>query len=248
MKESEPKAVLVVGASGGIAQALVRKLLEPDSNSKVIAISRSACPEVIARESGSRLLWHQSDYSDESMGRVTKELVSGSYTINRLFVCNGALHQGAIFPEKRLKDANRSNLADLYEVNAIIPILWLQHLLPLLSTSAENIVTVFSARVGSIEDNQSGGWYAYRASKAALNMMLKSVAIEYRRFSQRTKFLSFHPGTTDTELSKPFQDRLREGQLFQPDYVADRLLDVIEQLPDDPTLNFIDWAGKPIAW
>ena len=182
------------------------------------------------------------------MSRVADDLREESFLIDRIFVCNGVLHDEHFSPEKRLKDISRDTLADVFQVNAVIPLLWLKNLLPLLKSREENVVTVFSARVGSIEDNRKGGWHAYRASKAALNMAMKSVAIEYRRIFRSTKFLAFHPGTTDTELSKPFQQQVPEGQLFHPDFVAEKLLGIIKELPDEPELNFMDWAGKPVAW
>lgn len=248
MNQLKEQNAVVVGASSGIARALIRRLVESDSQFKVAAISRSNRPHCFSDLSDEQVLWKTSDYGDGSMAQISHELSEKLSQINRMFICNGVLHQDAIFPEKRLKDVSRDNLSAVHHINAIVPILWLQHLLPLLNNSTDSVVTVFSARVGSIEDNLSGGWHAYRASKASLNMMLKSVAIEHRRFSRNTKFLAFHPGTTDTELSKPFQDRLKEGQLFKPEFVADRLLRVVEDLPDKPALNYLDWAGETIAW
>lgn len=105
-----------------------------------------------------------------------------------------------------------------------------------------------SARVGSISDNQLGGWYAYRASKAAQNMLLRTFAIEWRRLNRQGCCLLLHPGTTDTGLSKPFQARVPEGKLFTPDFVAERLLTVIAEHGPEDSGQFYAWDGQPIPW
>ena len=107
---------------------------------------------------------------------------------------------------------------------------------------------MFSARVGSIEDNRLGGWYSYRASKAALNMMLKSTAIEFARRSKNIKLIAFHPGTTDTTLSEPFQKNVPVGKLFQPSFVAQQLLSILEDVSVDGRASFLDWKGNDIDW
>lgn len=248
MKSDQPKAALVVGANGGIARALIGKLLAADPDRQVIAISRSEHAGDATTASNPRVHWRQSDNSDESMAGLARELSGKRFSVDRLFICNGILHQGDIEPEKRLKDVSRDGLNAVFNVNAFTPILWIQHLMPLLASDGPNVVTVFSARVGSIEDNRAGGWYAYRASKAALNMLLKTAAIEYRRFSKHTRFLAFHPGTTDTGLSAPYRRGMSPDRIFTPDFVADRLLTIVETLPVEPVLNFLDWEGKVVAW
>jgi NAD(P)-dependent dehydrogenase (short-subunit alcohol dehydrogenase family) len=110
------------------------------------------------------------------------------------------------------------------------------------------VVAVLSARVGSIGDNRLGGWYGYRASKAALNMFLQTAAVEYARRARRVKLLAFHPGTTDTALSAPFQKNVAAGKLFTPDFVAQRLLGLMDAAEPDGRLGFLDWAGKTVPW
>lgn len=245
MNQQQSKAAVVIGASGGIAQALIRRLLSEDTDRQVIAISRSRQPDETA---DSRLHWLQSDNSDQSMVAIVEQLASHDYLIDRLFICNGVLHQNDIAPEKRLKAIDRESLNAVFNVNAFIPILWIKHLAPLLTRHGESVITVFSARVGSIEDNRVGGWYSYRASKAALNMLLKTAAIEIRRFSESTRLLAFHPGTTDTALSRPYQQGVPADKLFTPDFVAERLLNIVDSLPSEPMLNFMDWDGKEVSW
>lgn len=120
-------------------------------------------------------------------------------------MCNGILHSQSIKPEKRLEDFNTDAFNHVIMANALTPMLWIQKLTPILIGNTQCKIIVFSARVGSISDNNLGGWYSYRASKAALNMMLKTAAIELARRAENIKIIAFHPGTTDTSLSKPFQ-------------------------------------------
>ena len=107
---------------------------------------------------------------------------------------------------------------------------------------------LFSARVGSISDNRLGGWYSYRASKAALNMMIKTAAIELARRAKNIKLIAFHPGTTDTPLSKPFQKNVPENKLFSAEFVAKQLLDIVENTPIDQSPSYLDWQGETINW
>jgi NAD(P)-dependent dehydrogenase (short-subunit alcohol dehydrogenase family) len=110
------------------------------------------------------------------------------------------------------------------------------------------VVVALSARVGSIGDNRLGGWYAYRASKSALNMMLKTVSVEYARRVKNVKLISFHPGTTDTALSKPFQASVPKQNLFSTAFVADCLMGIMDEAEVDGQLSYVDWNGKAIAW
>jgi NAD(P)-dependent dehydrogenase (short-subunit alcohol dehydrogenase family) len=133
-------------------------------------------------------------------------------------------------------------------VNASTPALLIAALKPSLQGKHPTIVASLSARVGSIGDNGFGGWYAYRASKAALNMMMKSAAIEYRRRARNCKLAVFHPGTTDTPLSGPFQSNVPVDRLFPPAFVAARLDDVLAELPFDGKLGFVAWDGQSVPW
>jgi NAD(P)-dependent dehydrogenase (short-subunit alcohol dehydrogenase family) len=240
-------AALVIGASSRIARELIRQLAADADLSRVIAVSRSNS-ETLAAELGGRLQWLQSDYSESSIEQLVGQLMAVPVQINRVFLCNGVLHDDSVFPEKRLEDFTTSAFHRVMQINALLPALWLKHLKPLLRGGPDCVVTAFSARVGSIEDNQRGGWYSYRASKAALNMLLKSAAIEYRRSCPGVRFLAFHPGTTDTPLSAPFQQSVPSGKLFSADFVAGRLLTVIAGLKAEPAIQYLDWEGKAIAW
>ena len=158
------------------------------------------------------------------------------------------MHTDKISPEKRLEDISFDTVSEVIHINTIIPLLWLSNIVPLLKSRQTCRVAILSARVGSISDNRSGGWYAYRASKAALNMLIKTAAIELRRRAPNVKLIAFHPGTTDTKLSKPFQRSVPEGKLFTPDFVAVALIKLLKKLDPNSEEEFFDWNGQPVPW
>jgi len=242
---------LVIGASSAIAQALIQQILKQDKR-RVIAVSRSADAGIDeSAESAGQLEWLESDYSEQSITDICEqlqELPEQGEEIDRVYILNGILHTPDITPEKRLEDISSDTLQQVFQINAINTMLWMKALKPLLRGKRERVITVMSARVGSIDDNERGGWYAYRASKAALNMLFKTAAIEYRRTAKQTRFLAFHPGTTDTPLSQPFQKSVPEDKLFAPEFVAERLLGLTEELPGRDLVQFLDWDGESVAW
>ena len=132
-------------------------------------------------------------------------------------------------------------------VNALLPLLFLKDLVALVKGEKRCVISVLSARVGSIEDNRLGGWYSYRASKAALNMLVKTAAVEYERRAKNVRLLLFHPGTVDTNLSKPFQSK-SSTKLMQPSEVAMSLIQLMDRSDTDSNIEFIDWEGKKINW
>ncbi|MED5510057.1 MAG: SDR family NAD(P)-dependent oxidoreductase [Pseudomonadota bacterium] len=234
---------LIIGSNSHIARAILRRIQEAEPSEKIIAVSRGQQPTELEGVD-----WYQSDYSEPSIAELVKRFTDSALTFNRVFVCLGILHDQKVSPEKRLEELNSDAIQHVFQINAITPSLWLKHLLPLLKQSIRCKVTIFSARVGSIGDNHLGGWYSYRASKAALNMLLKSTAIEYARRAPNVKLLAFHPGTTDTPLSRPFSKQVPEHKLFQPDFVAEQLLKILEQLEPDGELSFLDWQGQRVDW
>ena len=169
-------------------------------------------------------------------------------TISRVCICNGILHNENVWPEKRIEELTSDSLIEVFSINSVTPLLWLKALITLVKSPSDCVITVFNARIGSIGDNRSGGWYSYRASKAALNMLLKTAAIEYARRAKNVKLISFHPGTTDTALSKPFQGSVKKENLFTPDFVAQHLVRIMNRQNVDGELSFIDWENKAIVW
>lgn len=240
--------VLIVGASSTIAQAIVAELLISQPEVEIIIVSRdlSAYNPINSRQLTQIVI---EDYQLSSLEQTVAIIQQGSTAVlKQIYICHGLLHNSEITPEKRLEDFCPEAFLAVIKVNALTPMLWIKALAPLLSNKHECKLIVFSARVGSIEDNQLGGWYSYRASKAALNMMLKNVAIEFSRRSKSTKVIIFHPGTTDTPLSQPFQKNVPTGKLFSAKFVAQQLLNIVALQPFDQQAVFLDWQGEKIPW
>lgn len=237
---------LVIGAGSTIATALVEQLQRNSDIDLIVTSSRNK----IGYKHNKILKW-QCDNSETQIAHCLSQLPEG--VIKYVFICNGVLHQDGedeqqIKPEKRLEDINPWQLTQVFNANTLTPLLWLKHLIKYLPTTTPSTITVFSARVGSIADNRLGGWYSYRASKAALNMLVKTAAIEYGRRNKQVKLLAFHPGTTDTPLSQPFQQNLGDKPLFTPQFVAEQLFKLLPNYPANGQASFIDWQGKDIKW
>ena len=238
-------AALVVGAGGGIGRALVKQFLDDDRISRIYAVSRQ---QQLVEDGSGKLCWLSCDHSDSGIADVVEKMTGEGAMLSRVVLCTGLLHHQDLQPEKAIERLQRSSIEEVLRVNTVLPALWLGALVKLLRQSPQVIVAAFSARVGSIGDNQLGGWYSYRASKAALNMILKSAAVELARRAPNAKLIAFHPGTTDTALSRPFQARVKPDKLFTPDFVARQLLSLMDEARPDGTLAYLDWAGKPIPW
>ncbi|MBT2785933.1 MULTISPECIES: SDR family NAD(P)-dependent oxidoreductase [unclassified Halomonas] len=235
---------LVVGASGGIGAAIIKQLLSSSQVGHIIAVSRQP-----PRIDNPRLTYLMLDVSQER-GRQALKKELAAQPIHFFFNAIGILHDDAhrLVPEKRLDQLSAESLAHTMNINAFVPILLLAALKDSFKGSHPAVIASLSARVGSIGDNQLGGWYSYRASKAAHNMLLKTASIELKRLNKQSTVLCLHPGTTDTALSKPFQARVSDDKLFTPAFVAEQLLAVIARRTPDDSGTFWAWDGQPIDW
>jgi len=234
---------LVLGASGAIGQALIQNFLNDNQIGRVIAVSRSA-----ATFHHPKLHWVSTQYDEPSMQAVVDGLSEYKGSFSKVCICHGILHGEKMFPEKRMEEMSVDMMQSIFYANTIVPSLWLKLLRNLVAGSIECKVACFSARVGSTGDNSLGGWYSYRASKAALNSLMKTFSIEYARRAKNVKLIAFHPGTVNSEMSKPFHATVPEGKLFEPNYVADCLSQLMDELKIDGELSYLDYAGKPIPW
>jgi NAD(P)-dependent dehydrogenase (short-subunit alcohol dehydrogenase family) len=164
--------------------------------------------------------------------------------------CAGILHGGpqALAPEKRLADVRADALATSFAVNAFGPLLVAKHFEQLLSHRDRAVFASISARVGSIGDNRLGGWYAYRGAKAAQNMFTRTLAIEWARSRRNVACVALHPGTTDTDLSRPFQANVPPAKLFSTERTVRQLLAVIDRLTPADSGRFLAWDGSEIPW
>jgi len=240
-------AALVVGASGGIGAAVLERYLLDPAYKRVIAVSRGPRPAGLAGLD-TRLQWLTSDYSETSVAAICRGFGQGGVALRRVVICNGVLHNERLAPEKSLDKFGREAFHEVLDANVVVPALWVSTLAGHLRRSTGCVIAACSARVGSISDNRLGGWYSYRSSKAALNMFLKTASIEYARRAPRVKLVAFHPGTTDTALSRPFQGRVAEGKLFCPTFVAQRLSVQLDAMAPDGELSFVDWDARPVPW
>ncbi|MDX5593230.1 SDR family NAD(P)-dependent oxidoreductase [Pseudovibrio sp. SPO723] len=232
--------IVIVGASGGIGRGLVEESVRRYPSAKVIALSRQ--PSGIDQPN---VVPGQLDITEEaSIISAAKTIPDGG--VDRVIVATGMLHDDHSMPEKSWRDLTAENMAKIYAVNSIGPALVLKHFLPLLHRRQRAQFAAISARVGSISDNHLGGWYSYRASKAALNMILKSASIEYERKNSEGMVVGLHPGTVDTGLSKPFQGNVPEDKLFSANHSAQCLLAVLDQMTAADTGKCFAWDGKEI--
>ena len=214
---------VVIGAGGGIGAALADALEEEG-----VAVRRLARADL--------------ELTDEA-GIAAAAAASGSPEL--VIVATGLLHDGERGPEKAIGELDPAWLARQFAVNTIGPALVAKHFLPRMPKKGRSVLAFLSARVGSISDNRLGGWYGYRASKAALNQLVRTLAVEERRRNDRGIVVGLHPGTVDTKLSAPFRQSGRD--LFRPDRAAVQLLDVVDGLRPVDSGKLFAWDGSEIA-
>lgn len=243
---------VIVGGSRGIGLALVRALLADARYARVIAAARvpeTAALSVLREKHPLRLAALALDVTDEaSIARAAAALATNSPRLHRLIDCAGVLHEGDLRPERRLADIDPAAVLRSFAVNALGPLLLAKHFAPLLTHDEPTVLANLSARVGSIGDNRLGGWYAYRAAKAAQNQITRTLAIELARRAPNLVCVALHPGTVDTGLSKPFQGGVPAAKLFTADFAAGRLLAVIDGLRPQDSGRFLAWDGREIPW
>lgn len=253
--------VLVVGATQGIGLGFVQCLLQQEHGSeplqlpmirRIYATYRNAASAdllTIAAQFPDRLHLVPLDVTEEEqIAQAVAQIQTHTSRLHLVLYCVGMLHEGTLQPEKSLQQIQADQLLRYFQVNSIGSVLLAKHLLPLLKHGDRSILASISAKVGSIGDNQLGGWYGYRASKAALNMLMRTVAIEYSRKSPKTLVVLLHPGTTDTRLSKPFQRNVPSEKLFSTERTATQLLKVIAGLQPEDSGQFFSWDGSRLPW
>ena len=233
------RTALVIGGGSGIGLALA--LHYRAKGSTVCVISRK--PAVDSAD----MHWLQDTLESEAHSAATVEqaLLLQPDTI---FICHGVLHDARAMPEKTIRQLYNAVLAARLAPNVQVPALYLKLLFPYLCKRPDIRLLALSAKVGSIGDNMLGGWYSYRISKAALNMLIRNLSIEVGRLNKTASIVSVHPGTTDTELSAPFQRNLPPGQLQRPESTASRLANVAAGLGPQQTGLLLNWDGSALPW
>ena len=234
---------IVVGSSGGIGGALVEQLVNSPQVTHVHSLSRTGQSHPSTKVANLSF-----DFTDEDSLIAAAQTLQEVGPFDLILIATGLLQGEGISPEKNLRALSHDSLAKSYEVNVIGPAMSAKYLAPLLRRDKKAVFAALSARVGSISDDRLGGWYAYRASKAALNMILKTLALETQRRFKNQLIIGLHPGTVDKALSKPFQGNVPEGKLFTPAFSAEQLLGVIDKLSEKDSGFLFDWAGEKIEF
>jgi len=232
---------LVVGGSGGIGAALAMQFCEREDIDQVVVSWHHRRP-VIQHQ---KLAWLALDLLDEdSIATLFGQVGEIDYVINTV----GFLHGKGWSPEKTVSKLDSEQFMFSMSINVLPTLLLAKYARSNLAASERPVFAALSARVGSITDNHSGGWHSYRCSKAALNMALRNISIEWRRVLPRCVVAALHPGTTDTPLSKPFQANVAASQLFSPERAAAHMLNTIDKLTPQDSGNFWTWDGSKLPW
>jgi NAD(P)-dependent dehydrogenase (short-subunit alcohol dehydrogenase family) len=248
----QPSIALVTGAADGIGLALVARLLERPCLSALFASTRNKQAADTLNELGAsdpRLRVIEMDLTDaEQLESATATMRTAGH-LDLVVNTAGVLHDGDnLRPERRLAEVRAANLLRAFETNALGALLLAQAVEPLLRAAPQPVFASLSARVASIGDNRLGGWYAYRASKAALNMLVKTLSIEWSRYTPPITAVALHPGTVRTALSAPFIAGRKDQLVFTPTLAADYLLEVIESLTPSQSGRFYAYDGREIPW
>ena len=252
MKESQTlQNIAIFGASGAIGSAFVNKLANKNSKATIFAFSRSA-----KKFEYKNVHSHSFDITDEKSIETAIAIASAKAPLDLALLTTSLLHKNlsennkskSLGPEKALIDLSVEKLKHLFEINTIGPALIAKHALPQMRKDQPSIFAALSARVSSISDNHLGGWYGYRSSKAALNMIIKTASIEMKRRNKNLVVIGLHPGTVDSDLSKPFQRNTPKEKLFTPDHSVTKLLEVLEERKPDDTGKLFAWDGQEIPF
>ena len=231
--------IIIFGITGAIGNAVLTNFSKAYPNANIYGISQKERASKLANVN-----YLQANYSDEK----SIEALASNFdkNLDLVFVATGILHTETVSPAKSLRQISITNFEQIFAANTIFPALVAKYFTPKLNKTSKSVFASISARVGSISDNRLGGWYAYRMSKAALNMFTKTASIELARSNKNAIIINLHPGTVDSELSKPFQANVPNGKLFTPAYSASKLIEVIEGLKLEDSGKCFDWDNKEI--
>lgn len=235
------KSIVVVGSNGGIGAALIKQMRCEMPEATIHALARKATESDLPN-----VIDYCVDFEHEPSIEQVRDVIVQHGTIDLMVIATGLLHSEEVKPEKTLKQLDYAQLHTVFAANTFLPAMLAKYFIPHLSRANQSVFCILSARVGSISDNRLGGWYAYRASKAALNMLIKTASIETARSNKQAIIVGLHPGTVETALSKPFLGRVDEAKYFSPSIAAKQLLHVIKQLEVSDTGLIFDWKSEQI--
>ena len=229
---------LVVGA-GGIGRQIAEDLASKENNLEVI---------LCGRKNGFKNFWELDIENENSLKDFRDKLSKSKLNLRLVLNATGRLHSEKLNPEKRLQHINKENLIESFSINAFAPILLAKTIEEFINKELEFNFASISARVGSITDNKTGGWYDYRAAKSAQNQLFKSLSIEWARKYPKAIITLLHPGTVDTNLSKPFHKFVPKDKLFSPQKTPNHIIDILQNQKKKDSGKFIAWDGKEIPW
>ena len=235
------KNVAIIGSSGAIGRAFLDAYIADKNISNIYSISRTE-----VKSNDKRIIHINIDVTDEVSVKAAASKIEEN-RLDRLIVATGVLHTKSFGPEKSIKDIKIENFVKIFSVNTFGPALIGKYFLPLMTKDQKSIVAFLSARVGSISENKLGGWYAYRASKSALNQIIKNFSIEAKRTNSSGIIIGLQPGTVKSKLSEPFQKNVKKEKLFLPEDSVDSLIKVIENVMQNDSGKIFDWEGEEIA-
>ena len=236
MKNKKQK-IAIFGANGSIGQALCAHY---QKQSDVYAFTRN---DFDIDESGLVKILLD-DFNEDSVFQAANKFDNDFF--DKIIVSIGILHNERFMPEKRIEEVSSDQFLEIIRINTLVPTLIARSFYKKLKKNDKSTLAFLSARVGSITDNRSGGWYSYRASKAALNMVIKNLSIELRRYNKELVVIGLHPGTVDSRLSQPFQKNLEDSKIFSADFSVLKLSSVIDSLDIDDSGKCIAWDGEDI--
>ena len=229
---------LVVGA-GGIGKQIAEDLASKENNLEVI---------LCGRKNVFKNFWELDIENENSLKDFKDKLRKSKLNLRLVLNATGRLHSEKLNPEKRLQHINKENLIESFSINAFAPILLAKTIEEFINKELEFNFASISARVGSITDNKTGGWYAYRAAKSAQNQLFKSLSIEWARKYPKAIITLLHPGTVNTNLSKPFHKFVPKDKLFSPQKTSNYMIDILRHQKPTDSGKFIAWDGKEIPW
>ena len=235
------RKVAVIGSSGAIGSAFVDHYINDQSINNIFSFSRSS----IGIDNNKVKHFFIDIENENSIQDAAKSVEEINF--DEIIIASGLLHTNEFGPEKSIKDLKADNILKILNVNTVGPAIIGKHFLPLLNKNNKSVMAFLSARVGSISENKLGGWYAYRASKSALNQIIKTFSIELKRTNPKAIIIGLQPGTVDSELSAPFKRSVSKNKLFSAEYSASQLLGVIERVDESSSGNLISWDGEIIS-
>lgn len=234
------KNIAIIGSSGAIGNAFVEHYIKDSSVENIFTFSRNATDHVSEKVSSFEIDVESQDSIEKAAGQVKEHI------IDRIIIASGILHTESFGPEKSIKDLNYETFAKVYSINTIGPALIGRYFIPLMNKNEKSVIAFLSARVGSISDNNLGGWYSYRSSKTALNQIVKNFSIELKRINKNAIALALQPGTVESKFSEPFKKNVSKGKLFTPDYSVELLSQVIEGSSANESGSLLSYDGKII--